>query len=66
MNQRAFLSTADNYILRIVRRYPDDASRMEGVVEFVANGKKVSFRDAQTLWRILVVESADMRPGPPD
>ena len=64
MNQRAFLSTADNYILRIARRYPDDASRLEGVVEFVANGDKVAFHDAQTLWKILSsVRSPDFDSG---
>ena len=41
------------FVVRVYRRMPDDPTRIEGVVEAVANGTQVPFSNAQELWAFL-------------
>ena len=41
------------FVVRVYRRMPDDPTRIEGVVEAVANGTQVPFGNAQELWAFL-------------
>ena len=41
------------FVVRVYRRMPDDSTRIDGVVEAVANGTQVPFSNAQELWAFL-------------
>jgi hypothetical protein len=52
------------FVVRVYRRMPDDPTRIEGVVEVVANGTQVPFSNAQELWAFL--ENSSPTPGRPN
>lgn len=41
------------FVVRIYRRKPDDPTRIEGMVEAVANGTQMPFANAKELWAVL-------------
>ena len=55
----------ENYIIRVLRRHPEDQSRIDGLVEVVREGAERPFRTAEELWTILLGEKPDLLAGRP-